>query len=193
MKVKGFTIIELMATVALAAVVLVIGVPSFSATVANNRMISPLNEFVSAITLARIEAISRRADITMCKSNSGQTDCDTSGDWSQGWIIFIDDNQDGTADASDGDGNVDANETILQVHSELHGNLSLVGSANVANLVIVDSRGFARNYSGDFTLCDTRGADEARGLMISVTARIARTIDTNADGIENKSSGNLSC
>ncbi len=184
MKEKGFNLIELMITVAMLAALLAIGVPSFTRTVDNNRMVGPLNEFVSAITLARAEAISRRTDITMCKSNADQTNCVISDDWSNGWIIFIDDDEDNA---------VDGGETVLQVHSGLHNNLTLTGSANVANLIVVDSRGFARNFAGDFTLCDGRGAEEARGLTLSVTARVARTIDSDADGTENKPSGNLTC
>ena len=188
MKNKGFSIIELMITIALAGTLLAIGVPSFATTINNNRMTAAINEFVGAITIARMEAITRRADIVMCKANASLNNCVTTGDWSNGWIIFVDDDGAGDYDSAD--------DEILQVHEALHTNLSMVGQATVANLISIDSRGFARGSAGNFTLCDTRGASDAKGVTISVTARVARTVDEESptDGIENyPGAGNLTC
>ncbi len=186
MKNKGFSLIELMVTVALAGMLLTIGVPSFATTINNNRMIAAINEFVGAITIARSEAISRRADIVMCKANATLNNCVTTGDWSQGWIIFLDDDDGGDFDSD--------KDTILQVHEALHQDLSLIGLTSVANLIDIDSRGFSRSTAGNFTLCDTRGVNDAKGVTSSVTTRVARMVDTGTDGIENyPRAGNLTC
>jgi len=95
MNCKGFTLIELMVTVVLAAVVLTIGVPSLKTLIDSNRLTAATNDFVSAITLARAEAIKRGSFVAVCASdarlsdNTGQQRC-TGTDWGGGYLIFAD-------------------------------------------------------------------------------------------------------
>ena len=68
---RGFTLIELMVTISIAAILLAIGVPSFQAIIENNRLATQSNELITAVSLARSEAIKRGADITMTPNGGG--------------------------------------------------------------------------------------------------------------------------
>ena len=91
---KGFTLVELMITLLVAAVVLGIGVPNFQEFIANNRMAAATNDLISVLHLARGEAVKRRANVTICPSadwdNFGVSSCTAGGRLADGWILFVD-------------------------------------------------------------------------------------------------------
>jgi len=93
---SGFTILEIMIAIVVLAIFLTLAVPSFQAALQNNRLTSATNGFVTAMQFARSEAISRRAPVTVCGSSDGSTCND---DWETGWIVFLDDNNEGTTAA----------------------------------------------------------------------------------------------
>jgi type IV fimbrial biogenesis protein FimT len=82
----GFTIIELMVTVAIASVLLAIAVPSFNQMIVSGRLTAQSNEMVAAMSLARSEAIKRNASVTLCRSENS-TDCATAAGAWQNWIV----------------------------------------------------------------------------------------------------------
>ena len=84
----GFTVIELMITVAVIAVLATIAAPSLRDLVKNARMTSLANDFMTDLNIARSEAVKRGVRTAMCTSNNG-TNC-TGTPWNQGWIIFTD-------------------------------------------------------------------------------------------------------
>jgi type IV fimbrial biogenesis protein FimT len=67
---RGFTLLELMFTVALAAVMLGIAIPSFRGMTASNRLVTQANELVAAVNFARSEAITRNSNVTLCRATS---------------------------------------------------------------------------------------------------------------------------
>jgi type IV fimbrial biogenesis protein FimT len=84
---RGFTVIELMITVAVVAIVAAIAVPSFTEQIRNNRSVSIANEFIDTVSFARAQAVSRPARISICASSDQET---CTGDWKDGYIVFID-------------------------------------------------------------------------------------------------------
>lgn len=168
---KGFTLIELMVTLAIAAIVLTVGVPGFMATIQNNRITTSLNDFVSDLNLARSEAIKRGSRVTLCKSDDGET-CTQDGDWSQGWILFSDPNDNANFDEGA------ESETLLRVHQALRDDdASLTGNSNLRDYISYMGTGFAQRttggvQNGTLVLCDSRGFGEhARAIVLNRTGR----------------------
>jgi type IV fimbrial biogenesis protein FimT len=84
---KGFTLIELMITVAIAAIVLAYAIPSFTTQMANNRSAALGEDFATAVNYVRSEAVKRRTRVSLCASSNG-TSC--TGAWTDGFIAFVD-------------------------------------------------------------------------------------------------------
>lgn len=89
-KIKGFTLIELMVTLAVAAIVLGIAIPSFNQTMRNNSSSALGSELAGALNYARSEAVKRAKRVSICASNDGAT-CLAADNWEEGWLVFIDD------------------------------------------------------------------------------------------------------
>ncbi|MET0658687.1 MAG: GspH/FimT family pseudopilin [Steroidobacteraceae bacterium] len=82
---RGFTLIEMMVALSVAAILLSIAVPSFSQSRLNSQLRASANDLVASINLARSEAIKRSASVTICVSTDGEN-C-TGGNWNQGWVV----------------------------------------------------------------------------------------------------------
>ena len=155
----GFTLLELMITLAIISVVMVIGVPSFQNFIKNDRLVTQINTLVGHLAYARSEAALRHQSVVICASDT-QTSCSTAN-WASGWIIFVDSNN---------DSNFSAGEDMLRVVEELSGDNTL--TSTVGSIVTYDKRGFAPNSVGSFTLCDDRGNAHMKSISISTTGRV---------------------
>lgn len=164
----GFTLTEVMMTLAIAAIVLSIGVPSFQTMFQNNRKSTSINDMRTALALARSTAITRRTRTTVCKSSDNVRCADPDdGDWTLGWIVFVDPNNAGTRDLAVDDG-VDEDEELLRVHSALSGSASFSGNGTVANRVSFSPQGlFTNGFGGTLTYDDPRGPEYGGRLIIS--------------------------
>lgn len=120
---RGFTLIELMITLLLAAIILALGVPGFQDIVRNNRAATQSNELVAALSLARSEAVKRGARVSLCPSTD-QATCTGGTNWANGWIVFRD------IAANDGAPPV-VEAPPIRVWGALGGNAALDGPANV--------------------------------------------------------------
>lgn len=96
----GFTLMDLLTTLAVLGILVAVGIPSFSSVVRNNRITAHTNELVTALTFARSEAMKRGDVVTTCPSEDGET-CEGSEDWSTGWFVFVDANADGARDVTE--------------------------------------------------------------------------------------------
>jgi type IV fimbrial biogenesis protein FimT len=82
----GFTLLELLVTISVAAIILSVGVPGFLSFIQNNRAVTHTNDLVTALNLGRSEATRRGTGVVLCSSTNGTT-CSDSNDWSNGWIV----------------------------------------------------------------------------------------------------------
>lgn len=104
---RGFTLVELMVTLAVAAILITVAIPNFANIIRENRLVTFTNSLVGSLVLARSEAVRRGLPVSACASDNG-TQC-TSTPWRDGWIVYTDQ---GTA------GSVDGTDTVLRVEQE---------------------------------------------------------------------------
>lgn len=172
----GLTLIELMVTIAIAAILLTIAVPNLQSLFINNRLVTTSNNFVASLNTARSEAIRRGASISLRRNSA------TSGDWgSAGWTMFVD---------SDADGTLDGGETTLKIEGALPSPLTLYANNNFLNYIRFLSSGQSNN-SGTFVICydgvlQQGGDARSRAIIVNATGRVRVAQDANGDGIPNK-------
>jgi type IV fimbrial biogenesis protein FimT len=90
-KQKGLTLIELMVTLAVAIVLIAVGIPLFSGVADNNRATAQVNALSSALQLARSEAVKTGNRATVCPkgdTDPADLDCGDQNDWANGWMVY---------------------------------------------------------------------------------------------------------
>jgi type IV fimbrial biogenesis protein FimT len=103
----GFTLVELMVTVAIAAILLTIGVPAYQTTTSKYRINSEVNGLVGDLQYARSEAIKQGTNVTVCISTDGATCSGSSTSWAAGHIVITNPpTSSGTASGTVGAGSV---------------------------------------------------------------------------------------
>lgn len=152
---NGFTLVELMVTVAVLAIVLSLGVPSYRTLIINNRLTTQANALAVSINLARSEAIKRGVLIRVAVS-------DESNHWEKGWRI--------TVAAAEGD-----NRVLLRGQASFEGSSTLRAKRgdSGANQVFLSPRGFLVGDAVTFELCNTgAAANRQKKLVISSSGRV---------------------
>jgi type IV fimbrial biogenesis protein FimT len=97
---RGFTLMELIVTMAVAAILIAIAAPSFASIFNANRLSGTANELLATMQSARIEAIRRNARTVVCRSDNGSSCNTANGNWG-GWISFVDVDSSGSFNAGD--------------------------------------------------------------------------------------------
>ena len=151
-KQSGFSLIELVVTLSIVAILMTTAAPSFFAMIQRDRLTTQANGFVSSLSLARAEAASRGQRIVVCKSAAPHNACAGAGEWDQGWIAFTDLNGDDLYVAAD-----DGANGILRIHEALVGNTTLRGDGNIGNsIAFLGGTGFAATPQlRTLSLCDS--------------------------------------
>ena len=154
-----------MVTVAVASVVLGIGVPSFRRAIESRRLDSAVMTMFSTLGLARSEAIKRNGPVVLCKSADGMS-CTAAGSWAQGWIIFRDDNNDAI---------LDAGEVVIQKAQAVAADVRFSGNLQVSRYISFSGLGAPRTIGGAFqagTLTACVGTANGRQVILSATGRV---------------------
>lgn len=175
-KTKGFTLIELIITLTIAAVLVSLAAPSFRDVIKNNRLSAQYNELLTSMSLTRSEAVKRGTDIIILSKNGAN--------WQSGWTVFNDTNNNNTPDTSE----------IIRVGSPASTGITIKANNSISRITYHAS-GLASN-AGTFTLCDDRTSPEkyAKALIINAVGRVRSAIDSDSDGIVNGgNAANVSC
>lgn len=174
---RGFTLIELMVTVAVLAIIVAIGVPSLQGFIASSRLRSASQDLWSSIQTARMEAIRRNQRVTVCKANATLSNCDNASQWHNGWIVFVD-RTPGSAPS------VDSTDTIIEVHQPLNASVVVMGNGGAngtATYLSFTADGSSRQLNGAFLagtlrVCSTHAAlsndNRARELIVNAAGRV---------------------
>lgn len=186
-RLRGFTLIELMVVLAVAAVVLSLGVPGFTDFRRNSRMTAVANDFLGSIQSARSEAIKRQVPVAVCPSeNPDAEDAECSDGTFVGWIVFVDGDNDCLRDVGDPE------QAVVRTGARIDRDASPLTPVSNGVCVSFGANGFLQTIAGRASasrtlFCDARGntaqagtaLSAARGLEVLRTgrARITRDID----------------
>lgn len=195
---SGFTIVELIIVVIVAAVLAGIAVPNLSEFIKNNARATRVNTMVTALNFGRNQAVTRNTRVSVCKS-AGFANCDggAQGHWfHQGWIVFTDTGVRGTVDGTD--------QVLRIFQPDMGGNATLYGRNGGGNINGISYRnnGMAEDLTVGattltpgtiFNYCDDRGAAKARAIVVSTTGHVRLTRDVDFDGIDEFAGADLVC
>ncbi|MCM2680612.1 GspH/FimT family pseudopilin [Echinimonas agarilytica] len=178
---SGFTLIELMVTVAIASIVLLAGVPSLIEFIRHSRASQQASYVSSALQVARMSAIDSAQVIGVCPAKADLSACSTS--WDDAIMIFID---------ADNSKTFNSGDTVI--HSVEAAPESITRSFNNGTVIQYQAEGHTTQF-GTFKICDSsKEAAYARSVVINLQGRIKLSKDYNGNGVHEYPSGTeLSC
>lgn len=168
---KGFTFLELMITLAISAILLGLAIPSLQSWHGDSAIVSTTNDFVTSVHTARSAAVTRGAKVGMCPStdpNDTNAVCSAGTAWTKGWIVFVDDNENGTREAP-------AEELLLQMEERSAG-FTIVPDTVFQNLIYFTFNGTSVTtanipVAGKVTM--KYGASENREITVSANGHVS--------------------
>jgi type IV fimbrial biogenesis protein FimT len=178
----GFSLLELMITVSVAAILLGLAVPSFTDVIRNNRLTTAANDLLHSTQVARTEALKRQLPVVVCASaDSAATPTPScNGGAFTDWFVFVDTNNNWM---------MDAGEMVLEAHGPVHNSLTVRNDNN--GIISYASSGFSNPPlpggaivpSRNVVICDSRGNRQigtnstARAIVIATAGRPRVTKD----------------
>lgn len=167
---RGVTLLELMVTLTVALILLSIAVPAMNMLIMNNRMSTQVNDLLTTIQGARSFAITHQQRTVLCPS-SDHSACANSSAWQGGWIVFADRNANQQRDDD---------ESLSRVNNTPAKTLT-INSSSGRTRIVFQADGTAGGSNTTITLCDARGSDQARAIIIAMNGR-PRVSRTKSDG-----------
>lgn len=176
---QAFSLIELLATLAITGILVAVGVPNLSKLISYNRATASINRIIGIVHLARSEAAKRGITVSLCPKVNDT--CGTDSDWHKGILIFADVNSNGNMDEED--------SPITVLDSFAPERLSW-RAWPTSKYLRFTSRGFMLNQNGSFTYCPAdNNSRYARQIIINKTGRPRLARDSDHNGIVEDSQG----
>ncbi|MEY3379935.1 MAG: GspH/FimT family pseudopilin [Hylemonella sp.] len=164
----GATLIESMVVILLAGLLASLAAPWLSGFVNSMRVRSTAQTLHASLQLARSESAKRNTRVVVCKSSDG-AQCASGGAWEQGWLIFVDANNNAS---------VDPGEPVLRVEKGVASSLRASGNGLLASYVSYTPWGVTQTIGGayqigTFTLCSqSNSSTEGRQIVIGSSGRV---------------------
>lgn len=170
---RAFSLHEALMTLAVVGTLTIIAVPSFQQIVSGQRMTGAVNTLVTALSLARSEAIKRNENVVLCPSaderNCQNLDASETA-WENGYLLYVDRNENDSPDAD---------ETVLRIFGPSKD--LRIRSTSGRNHVTYRSNGMASGTNLSFTFCTTNNTSLPRTVIVANSGRV-RTSSKRADG-----------
>lgn len=170
---SGFSLLELMVVVTIASILAAVAIPSFRTFILNSQRSTAVNDLMASLQLARSEATKLGQPVVVCRSNTAGTACDNGTNWSTGWLVFVNTDNDSAV--------VDSGERILKLGAPMSGSI-VITAASAPSGGYFAFRSFGNSSSnGNLRFCDSRGSASAKTIIISNSGR-ARISDVDSGG-----------
>ncbi len=172
---RGFTLMELLVTMAVAAILLAIAVPNFQSFFNRNRVVTVTNDFITAVNYARSEAIKGGAITTLCMSNNTSTNapsCTGNTNWSNGWIIWVDRNGNGVMDTG-------VVSELIRIHGPINAGDVAMGGAKTS--FSFNGQGALTTTTGGdtFNICTPSGLTFSNSITVDPSGHLRRVAQPN--------------
>ncbi|WP_161787414.1 GspH/FimT family pseudopilin [Endozoicomonas numazuensis] len=165
-KTKGFSLIELMITLLIAAIIIAMGLPQLRDMSNAIRFANLQQNLISNLLYARSEAVKNGSNTLACASINGSSCSANSTNWNQGWIIFTDDNNNGVFDSGA--------DTLRR--SQIIESIASITWSNTTPVVFEGDGTVNNTSSGTFLICDSQATSTiARGVSMNLSGRVRST------------------
>ncbi len=177
---RGFTIVELMVTLAIAAILLAVAVPSFTSFVQKRGISQKTLQVRNALELARGLALSQRQVWTVCTVDAANSCVSSAG---LRLLVFRDDNDNNDFDAGE----------VLQQEVDIN-SIALEMSASFGRPYIRFARNGEALELGNLEVCSTNQTiDYGRQVIVFRSGRIRLSSDSDGDGYDDNGGTKIEC
>lgn len=159
----GFTLIELMMTLAIMGVVLMVGVPSMRSMIVNDRLTTITNSLVGTFHVTRSESIKRNRRVVIQKMGNG---------WQEGWEVFVDLNANRRKDQ---------NEEVIQTFEAVNNSIFIHVTSSYKNYIYFRPDGRSHR-NGSFYICSAT-EKKFRRIVISLSGRVRTETQDSSDKV----------
>lgn len=176
---RGLTLLELMITIAIAAILLTAVGPNIQSLLVTNQVAGTINDISSVIRFARSRAINEQTDVTVCPS-SDFSHCATN--WALPKIVFID---------TDSNGQINGLEALLASTESLPDTLRVSG---VTGTLVFNDDGSTQDARSIVICHNNNDTRFARAVLVTQFGRVSVSADNNGDGVAEDITGTaLTC
>lgn len=170
---QGVTIVELMVVLSILAVLLTVGIPSYTNLLHKNRISETSGLLHVSLNLARGEAIKQRRQVQVCPTADGGS-CRNDGVWSEGWLVFAD---------ADGDNAPDDGEVVRFVNT-LGDGVEIQVSAAIDDFLRFQPTGMVigdGGFAGQFRICHAASGVHSNVLAVTPAGQVRLSQESAAE------------
>lgn len=159
--VGGFTLLELLVTLAVGSILIAMAVPNFRDVMLNSQRTASVNDLVAAMTMARIEAQKQGRQVIVCPLDTTSACTPATANWNNGWLVYV--NRDATSPPV-----FDANDVVVKRFPRKTAPVTARGNQNYFAFRVSPGQ----NVAGTVTFCDSRGAGKGRAVVVGLSGKI---------------------